>query len=65
MTYLYWLLLCFKALSGLKINLEKSELILVGCVDNVQVLAADLGCRWGSCQPLTLECLWVFIITHM
>ena len=29
MTYLSWLLLWFEAISGLKINLDKSEFILV------------------------------------
>ena len=31
MAYLCWLLMWFKAISGLKINMDKSELILVGC----------------------------------
>ena len=26
----------FEAISGLRINLDKSELILVGCVENVE-----------------------------
>lgn len=30
--YLRWVLFCFKAVSGLKINLENSELFLVGLV---------------------------------
>ena len=30
MTYLSWLLMWFEACSGLRINLDKSELILVG-----------------------------------
>ena len=38
----------FEAISGLRINLEKSELILVGCVENVEDLAAKLGCKVGS-----------------
>ena len=32
MTYLYWLLLWFKAILGLRINLDKSELVPVGRV---------------------------------
>ena len=36
MTYLYWLLMWFEALLGLKINLEKSELIDVGRVTKCQ-----------------------------
>ena len=38
----------FEALSGLKINLEKSELIPVGRVSNVDSLADELGCKVGS-----------------
>jgi hypothetical protein len=38
------LFLCFEAVSGLKINLAKSELVLVGNVDNVTGLAGILGC---------------------
>ena len=41
MTYVSWLLMCFKAILGLKISLDKSELILVGCVDNLDDLALD------------------------
>ena len=48
MLYLSWVLFRFKTSSGLKINLEKSELIPVGRLDNVEVLAAKLGCRLGS-----------------
>ena len=42
-TYLCWHLMCFEALSGLKINLEKSELFPIGRIDNVELLAANLG----------------------
>ena len=38
----------FKALSGLKINLDKSEIIPMGTVDNVEELASELGCKVGS-----------------
>ena len=38
----------FEALSGLRINLNKSEILPVGSVDNVQELAVELGCRIGS-----------------
>ena len=48
MTYLSWLLMWFKACSGLRINLEKSELILVGKVHNIENLALELGCKVGS-----------------
>jgi hypothetical protein len=38
------LFLCFEAVSGLKMNLAKSELVLVGNVDIVDGLAEILGC---------------------
>ena len=38
----------FEALSGLKINLNKSEIIPIGPVDNVEELASELGCKNGS-----------------
>ena len=38
----------FEVLSGLKINLEKSELIPVGRVSNVDSLADELDCKVGS-----------------
>jgi len=41
--FLCVLFLCFEAVSGLKINLAKSVLVPVGCVDNVDGLASILG----------------------
>lgn len=38
----------FEAISGLKINLEKSELILVGRVPIMEELVDILGCKVGS-----------------
>ena len=40
--HLCWLLVWFEALSGLKINLEKSELIPVGRINDVDLLAYEL-----------------------
>ena len=42
------LLLCFQAVTGLKINALKSEMVPIGEVPNVHVLAEILGCRIGS-----------------
>ena len=42
---LSWILLWFEALFGLKINLEKSTILLVGNVENLEDLALDLGCK--------------------
>ena len=38
----------FEALSGLKINLSKSALLLVGSDENPENLAQELGCKVGS-----------------
>ena len=46
--YLRWTLMWFEAFSVLKINLHKSEIIPLGWVDNVEELAAELGCGVGS-----------------
>ncbi|RVX06605.1 LINE-1 reverse transcriptase-like [Vitis vinifera] len=46
-TNLSWILAWFEAASGLRINLAKSALILVGQVDELEELAAELGCRLG------------------
>ncbi|KAJ9691054.1 hypothetical protein PVL29_013294 [Vitis rotundifolia] len=48
MTYLSWLLMWFEACSGLRINLEKSELISVGRVHDIEGLALELGCKVGG-----------------
>ena len=38
----------FEAMSGLKINLNKSEIIPIGPVTNAEELASELGCKIGS-----------------
>ena len=38
----------FGAMSGLKINLVKSEIIPIGPVTNLVELASKLGCKIGS-----------------
>ena len=48
MTHLCWILAWFEALPGLNINLEKSFLLPVGRVDDVEMLAFELGCNIGS-----------------
>ena len=54
MVYLNWILAWFEALSGLRINLEKSCLLLVGRVENSENLAAELGCKIGSLPTVYL-----------
>jgi len=46
--YLRMLLLSFEAVSSLKINLDKSVLVSVGHVDNMDDLAGILGCGVSS-----------------
>ena len=48
MTYLSWLLMWFEACSYLRINLEKSELIPMGRVHNIENLTLGLGCKVGG-----------------
>ena len=47
LTFLSWLLLWFEATSSLCINLNKSEILPMGRVENVELLAAELGCKVG------------------
>ena len=46
------LLLCFEVVTCLKVNALKSEMVPIGEVPNVHVLAEILGCRIGS-LPMT------------
>ena len=46
--FLSWILMWFEGLSVLRINLNKSGILPVGSVDNVQELAVELGCEIGS-----------------
>ncbi|RVW27875.1 K(+) efflux antiporter 2, chloroplastic [Vitis vinifera] len=48
LTNLSWLLMWFEACSGLRVNLEKSELIPVGRVNDIEDLALELGCKVGG-----------------
>ena len=45
MTYLSWILIWFKALLVLRIKLDKSELISIGKVTDVDSLTTELGCK--------------------
>ena len=44
-SYLSWLFMWFEAMSGLKVNLDKSEIIAVGRVENVEEVALEFGCK--------------------
>ena len=50
--YIQMLLLCFQAVTRLKVNVLKSEMVPIGEVPNIHVLAELLGCRIGS-LPMT------------
>ena len=54
MKFLSWTLMWFEAMSGLRINLNKSKIIPVGAVDNDAELALELGCGIGSLPTLYL-----------
>ena len=54
LTFLSWILAWFEAASGLRINLAKSELILVGEVEEIEEMAVELGCRVGSLPTVYL-----------
>uniref|UniRef100_A0A2N9ELX8 Reverse transcriptase domain-containing protein n=1 Tax=Fagus sylvatica TaxID=28930 RepID=A0A2N9ELX8_FAGSY len=45
---------CFEAVTGLKVNLTKSEMVPVGVVDNMPYLADLLCCRIGALPMLYL-----------
>ena len=45
----------FEAMSGMRINLNKSEIIPIGPVDNVAELALELGCGIGSLPYLVFR----------
>ena len=44
-TFLLWLLMWFEVISGLRVNLDKSELIPIGRVEDVEELAFELCCN--------------------
>ena len=48
MTYLSWILCWFEVVSGLRINLAKSEIILVGEVEEILEMVVELGCKVGQ-----------------
>ena len=62
LAYLSWVLLWFEAIFGLKINMEKSSILSVGIVENLEYLAFELGCRKGNSPttylglPLGMKC---------
>ena len=55
MKFMSWTLMWFEAMPGLRINLNKSEIILVGPVDNVAELALELSYGIGSFPTLEVS----------
>ena len=55
MANLSWILLWFEAISGLNINLEKSFVMAVGCVEDLESLALELGCSTGTLPTTYLD----------
>ena len=49
-----WILFWFEPASGLKINLDKSEVVLVGEVEEVNEMAVEIGCRVGQLPAVYL-----------
>ncbi|RVX09762.1 Transposon TX1 uncharacterized 149 kDa protein [Vitis vinifera] len=68
MTYLSWILCWFEVVSGLRINLAKSEIILVREVEGILEMAVELGCKVGQLPstylglplgvPNKASCVW-------
>jgi hypothetical protein len=46
--YIRLVLTFFEAVTGLRVNLSKSEMVSVGDLPNLRVLADIMGCRIGS-----------------
>ena len=55
MIHIGWLLMWSKVLLKLKINLEKSELILIGRVVNVEEITCEIGCKVGELLSIYLD----------
>ncbi|KAL6345756.1 hypothetical protein AAG906_017501 [Vitis piasezkii] len=47
LVFMNWLLMWFEVISGLRINLDKSEILSIGRVKNLEVLALEVGCKVG------------------
>ena len=48
LSYIWMVLSCFKAVMGLRVNMTKSEMVPVGEVGNIAMLADSLDCQVGS-----------------
>ena len=59
--FLSWILLCFEALFGLRVNLEKSIILPVGEVENIDQLACELAYK---VRTLPSTCLGLLLGTR-
>ncbi|RVW53935.1 hypothetical protein CK203_073000 [Vitis vinifera] len=64
MVHLSWLLMWFEAISGLRINLDKSEILPVGRVENSENLALEAGCKWNWRFANERENFWRHVISR-
>ena len=64
LTFLCWISMWFEALLGLKINLEKSVLIPMGRVENVEALATGLDCKVEVYLPPIWGFRWVLVTSQ-
>ena len=55
MAYLSWTLMWFEAASGLRINLDKSSILPMGRVENVESLVREVGCTVGELPTTYME----------
>ncbi|RVX20304.1 Protein chromatin remodeling 5 [Vitis vinifera] len=54
LAHLSWVLMWFEVIFGLRINLDKSEILPIGRVENLEELALELGCKVGKLPSLYL-----------
>ena len=60
------LLLSFQAVTGLKVNVHKSEMVPVGEIVDVHALAEILGCKVGELPMSYVSiCRWELLITPL
>jgi hypothetical protein len=58
--YVHLILLCFEAVSGLRVNLGKSKIVAIGEVEDIGALATTLGCSVAALPMKYLGLpLWV------
>ena len=56
--YLSWVFMWFEALSWLKVNMDKSEVIPVGGIETLEDVASVVGCRVGKLTTSSFGCLF-------